>query len=389
MAELLLEGLSKTYPNGVRALRDLTLSVADGELLVLLGPSGCGKTTALRLVAGLETPSAGTISIGGKAVNRLPPDGRDVAMVFQRPALYPHLSVRDNLGFGLWLHTRGGPLRSLAQALLPPGWGLSPAQRRRLEERVTWAARTLGLQDVLDSVPAQLSGGQQQRVALGRAAVREPALFLLDEPLSNLDAPLRSEMRRELHLLRDRLRATMVYVTHDQTEAMTLGDRVAVLATGTLQQVGRPPELYHRPANTFVAGFLGWPPMNLLDGRLVLEEGRLRFRCPAGDWPLGPGAVVPPAPHAPAVTLGLRADDVRLTGPDQDGTPLGETGRPEVLGGTWVTTVRCGDLRLTVQGRGGPLPASGETVPVALDFARAHWFDGASGLALAHPEQGR
>jgi ABC-type sugar transport system ATPase subunit len=200
---------------------------------------------------------------------------------------------------------------------------------------------------------------------------------------------LRSELRRELHLLRERLRATILYVTHDQTEAMTLGDRVAVLAAGTLQQVGRPPELYHRPANAFVAGFLGWPPMNLLGGSLVLEDGRPRFRCPAGDWPLPPGAVVPPAAHAPAVTLGLRADDVRLAGPDQGCTPLMETGRPEVLGGTWVTTVRRGDVRLTVLGRGGTPPASGETVPVVLDFARAHWFDGASGLALAHPEQGR
>src|SRR5262245_34433799 len=266
MAEVALGGVSKQYPGGVEALRDLTLTVADGELVVLVGPSGCGKTTTLRLIAGLETPTRGTLRIGGRVVNDLPPRERDVAMVFQRPALYPHLSVRDNLAFGLRMRRGGFPLL---------GWN------RRADEvvrdRVARAARMLELDDVLDRLPGQLSGGQQQRVALGRAVVREPAAFLLDEPLSNLDARLRTEMRRELHLLHRRLRATMIYVTHDQTGALPPGDRLVVLHRGVAQQADAPLAVYERPANRFVAGFIGWPPMNFMDGQLVGQDGRPGF----------------------------------------------------------------------------------------------------------------
>ena len=262
MAEVALKGVGKQYANGVQAVEGLDLVVADGELVVLVGPSGCGKTTTLRLIAGLEAPSAGLVRIGGSVVNGEPPNRRDVAMVFQRPALYPHLSVQANLGFGLKLRQ---------------GWWFgAPERRHRVEE----VARALGLEDLLDRRPAELSGGQQQRVALGRALVRRPAVFLLDEPLAGLDAPLRLEMRRELHLLHRRLRATMIYVTHDQEEALTLGDRVVVLDRGRPQQSDRPAALYERPANRFVAAFLGWPPLSLLDGRLVEEDGRL---CLVGD----------------------------------------------------------------------------------------------------------
>jgi multiple sugar transport system ATP-binding protein len=264
MAEVALEKVGKTYPGGIAALRDVSLRIEDGELVALVGPSGSGKTTLLRLIAGLETPTGGTIRIGDRIVNDVPPHRRDVAMVFQRPALYPHLSVRANLGFGLFL--RQGLFRRTGVPPVPP-----------TEERIASIARQLGLEDILDRRPATLSGGQQQRVALGRALVRRPAVFLLDEPLSNLDTRLRLEMRRELHLLHRRFRTTIIYVTHDQDEAMSLGQRIVVLDQGLVRQAGSPQELYDRPSDRFVAGFLGWPPMNLLDGELVMVDDRLSF----------------------------------------------------------------------------------------------------------------
>src|SRR6516165_2012106 len=239
MASVSLDHISKQYPNGVQALVDVCLDAADGELLALVGPSGCGKTTLLRIIAGLETPTAGRVHIGDRDVTACPAYRRDVAMVFQRPTLYPHLNVRSNLTFG-------------HDARRPFSW-LRPDSAR--ESLIADAAGILGLSDLLDRRPAELSGGQQQRVALGRAIVRHPAVFLLDEPLSNLDSRLRQEMRRELHLLHKRLRATMFYVTHDQEEALTLGDRVVVLDRGRVQQADRPTALYERPANCFVAGF--------------------------------------------------------------------------------------------------------------------------------------
>jgi multiple sugar transport system ATP-binding protein len=256
VAEVVLTRVGKVYADGTRAVGDLNLNIADGEFLVLVGPSGCGKTTALRMVAGLEEISEGSVSVGGRVVNRVPSRDRDVAMVFQSYALYPHLSVRQNIGFGL-------TLRKLPKA--------------EIRKRVDDAARTLGLEEYLDRRPRNLSGGQRQRVAMGRAIVREPQAFLMDEPLSNLDAKLRVQMRAEIARIQRDLGVTTIYVTHDQTEAMTLGHRVAVMKKGELQQVAPPQELYDRPANLFVAGFIGSPAMNLLRGDLSGTEEDLRL----------------------------------------------------------------------------------------------------------------
>ncbi|MCR5414848.1 MAG: ATP-binding cassette domain-containing protein [Kiritimatiellae bacterium] len=264
MAEVALENVSKTYSKGDRpAVSDFTLNISDGEFLVLVGPSGCGKSTTLRMVAGLEIPSSGRISIGGRDVTRLPPKDRDIAMVFQNYALYPHMTVKENLSFALKLRK---------------------TPKDEIERRVETAARALGLGEYMKRLPKALSGGQRQRVALGRAIVREPSVFLFDEPLSNLDAKMRVEMRAEIIRLHNRLGATMIYVTHDQTEAMTMGERIVVMDGGRIQQVAPPLELYERPANTFVAGFIGTPPMNLF----------------------------PPGTLSPTSVIGLRPEHIRL-----------------------------------------------------------------------------
>jgi multiple sugar transport system ATP-binding protein len=252
VGQVVFDHVRKVYPDGTVAVQDLSLEIPDGELMVLVGPSGCGKTTALRMVAGLEEISEGEVRIGDEVVNKLPPRDRDVAMVFQNYALYPHKSVYDNLAFPLKLR------------------GLS---RSAIEQRVNRIARVLELEEQLPRRPRQLSGGQRQRVAMGRAMIREPQAFLMDEPLSNLDAKLRTQMRAEIGLLHKELAATTIYVTHDQVEAMTLGQRVAVLRKGELQQVAGPQELYTRPANLFVAGFIGSPAMNFFEGRVGRENG--------------------------------------------------------------------------------------------------------------------
>jgi multiple sugar transport system ATP-binding protein len=371
MAEVVLEGVSKRYPNGVEAVRDLTLTVADGELVVLVGPSGCGKTTTLRLIAGLDELTAGTIRIGGRVVNGRPPRERDVAMVFQRPALYPHLTVRENLAFGLRLRQGGAwPFRR--------GQGV-------IEERVERAARLLKVEEVLHRLPGQLSGGQQQRVALGRALVREPAAFLLDEPLSNLDARLRTEMRRELHLLHGRLLATMIYVTHDQVEALTLGDRVVVLRQGVAEQVDRPQALYERPCNRFVAGFLGWPPMNFLDGELVHQGGRAWFMGRDVALPVPAAVAAAWAGHAGRLlTLGVRPEDVRLRDAPDDGAVVMDAAVVEPLGGSSLATLHRQDWQVTVPVESGRMVAQRQAVAVVFDLGRAHLFDRATGQALCH-----
>jgi multiple sugar transport system ATP-binding protein len=254
MAEIQLDKLTKVYSDGTQAVTEFDLDVPDGEFVVFVGPSGCGKTTALRMIAGLEPITAGTVRIGRAVVNTLPPKDRDVAMVFQNYALYPHMSAYDNMAFAL-------KMRGVAKA--------------EIERRVTRAAKTLGLSEVLKKKPRTLSGGQRQRVAMGRAIVREPQAFLMDEPLSNLDAKLRVEMRAEIARIQRDLGVTTIYVTHDQVEAMTMGDRVCVLRAGFLQQVGSPQELYDRPANLFVAEFIGSPAMNLV--RADLDGGQVRF----------------------------------------------------------------------------------------------------------------
>ena len=248
MAEILLDQVNKIYPGGVKGVDDLNLEIKDGEFMVLVGPSGCGKTTALRSIAGLEEISSGSITIGGRVVNDLPPKDRDIAMVFQNYALYPHMTVEQNLAFGL------------QQRKTP---------KDEIKRRVTEVAKMLGLDQYLKRKPAALSGGQRQRVAMGRAIVREPQAFLMDEPLSNLDAKLRVSMRASLTQLHERLGVTTVYVTHDQVEAMTMGDRIAVMKKGVLQQIGTPEELYMRPANVFVATFIGSPSMNVVPAQAI------------------------------------------------------------------------------------------------------------------------
>jgi multiple sugar transport system ATP-binding protein len=264
MAEITFNGVSKRYADGFQAVTDMNLEIADGEFMILVGPSGCGKSTALRMVAGLEEITEGELVIGGQRVNDLAPRDRDIAMVFQNYALYPHMTVRENMGFAL---------------------KLSKVSKAEIEEKVNRAAEILELQDHLDRKPAKLSGGQRQRVAMGRAIVRDPKAFLMDEPLSNLDAKLRVQMRTQVARIQNQLGTTMLYVTHDQTEAMTLGDRVAVMRAGVIQQVDDPKTLYNQPANLFVAGFIGSPAMNFLPARL--EEGKLRL--PFGDAPVPDG----------------------------------------------------------------------------------------------------
>jgi multiple sugar transport system ATP-binding protein len=289
VAEIQLDKLTKVYGDGTRAVTELDLEVADGEFVVFVGPSGCGKTTALRMIAGLETITDGTVRIGGDVVNTLPPKDRDLAMVFQNYALYPHMSAYDNIAFALKM--RG-------------------VEKAEIERRVRSAARTLGLAEVLKKKPRTLSGGQRQRVAMGRAIVREPQAFLMDEPLSNLDAKLRVEMRAEISRIQRDLNVTTIYVTHDQVEAMTMGDRVCVLRGGLLQQVASPQELYDRPANLFVAEFIGSPAMNLIQA--TLQNGAVVFRT--GKLPV-PESVRSERPGLAAyrdrgVVVGIRPEDI-------------------------------------------------------------------------------
>ena len=290
MATLTLQNLVKIYPGNVRVVDDLTLEVPDGELIVLVGPSGCGKTTTLRMVAGLERTTGGTVAVDGRPMSGVPPKDRDLAMVFQNQVLYPHLSVAGNMAFGL-------KLRRVAKA--------------EIGRRVGEAAEVLGIRKLLSRRPAELSGGEQQRVALGRAIVRKPRLFLFDEPLSNLDAGLRSQMRQEIRRIHARLGTTTVYVTHDQTEAMTLGQRIAVIRGGRLQQVADPATLYNRPANRFVAGLIGSPAMNFFPGRIEQRDRQLLFDTEGFSLPVPDtwAARLKPYTGKP-ITLGIRPEHV-------------------------------------------------------------------------------
>ncbi|HEX9792565.1 MAG TPA: ABC transporter ATP-binding protein [Planctomycetota bacterium] len=342
MAALELRGVEKCFAGGVRALHPLDLCVEDGELLVLVGPSGCGKSTALRLVAGLEAADAGQILLGGAPVDHLEPRERDVAMVFQSYALYPHMSVRRNIEF---------PLRMA---------GAAAAERRARAEA---AAQTLGIEALLERKPGQLSGGQQQRVALARALVRRPRLFLFDEPLSNVDAKLRGEMRAELARLHRELGATMLYVTHDQVEAMTLGDRIAVLADGRLQQLGAPLEVYERPANRFVAGFLGAPPMNLLEG--------------------GGGAQLRPAGAPGDCTVGFRPHRALCGAAAGAGAHRARVDHVEALGNELLVHARCAGEPLVLALPGdAKLPASGDEILFAVPAGHLHLFAAGDGARL-------
>ncbi|ASU83717.1 ABC transporter ATP-binding protein [Nocardiopsis gilva YIM 90087] len=398
MARVQLAGVGKTYPDGTSAVSGLDLDIGEGEFLVLVGPSGCGKSTALRMIAGLEEITAGTLSIGDRVVNRTPARDRDVAMVFQSYALYPHLSVRDNIGFGL-------QLRKLPKA--------------EIKERVEEAAATLGLTEHLDRRPRNLSGGQRQRVAMGRAIVRSPKAFLMDEPLSNLDAKLRVQMRAEISRIQRNLGVTTIYVTHDQVEAMTLGDRVAVLKKGVLQQVAPPQELYERPANIFVAGFIGSPAMNLLQARLETDAptdagARLVVGGQTLDVPAatvderGLGAYV-----GRDIAVGIRPedmDDADLS-PEADGSVLTSTTElVEALGSELLVHFRldappvvtedtrelardvgvdvdagdAGGTESDITARFSPRSSTaiGRPVRVRVDTARLYFFDPATGAGI-------
>jgi len=361
-ASLELDGIEKTYGD-VRAVEDLSLSLSGGELLVVVGPSGCGKSTTLRCIAGLEEPTGGDIRIAGQSVVGNRPEAREIAMVFQNYALYPHMTVRQNIGFGLKMTT------DLSTA----------AVDRQVEE----TASVLDITELLDSKPKALSGGQRQRVALGRAIVRDPEVFLLDEPLSNLDATLRSRMRTEIQQLQRELGVTTLYVTHDQTEAMTMGDLIAVMRDGRLQQLGTPLECYHEPANEFVAGFIGEPSMNFFEFRY--RDGRL-----IGDAleyaPTERMTEALTASGSRRVTLGIRPDDVDVvedTSPD-DRSFRGTVEVVEPVGERTLLYTDLSGLNLTVAIGGDVRVTEGATLDLRLPPDRVHLFDRESGAAVLH-----
>ncbi len=355
MSRIRLEDLTKVFAQGVVAVDHVSFEVADREFFVLVGPSGCGKSTVLRLVAGLEEPTSGNIFIGDRLVNNVEPKDRDIAMVFQNYALYPHMTVFDNMAFALKLRRISGP---------------------EIRQRVEEAARILGITELLARKPAELSGGQRQRVAVGRAIVRHPRVFLFDEPLSNLDAKLRVGMRAELARLHRRLAATVFYVTHDQVEAMTLGQRIGVMKDGRLLQIADPMTLYNRPANRFVAGFIGSPPMNFLLGRI--EPGPV-FRKDSLAIRLSPTGL-PDRLAQGAVHLGVRPEDVVLA--DTDGLAAG-VDVVEQMGNEVIVYLRLGTETLVARVPPHDAPRPGETVGITLRPDRLHFFDGDSGERLS------
>ena len=359
MADVRLEGIGKVYPGGVRAVEQVDLEVADGEFVVLVGPSGCGKSTTLRMVAGLEDVTEGDLWIGDRRVNDVAARDRDIAMVFQNYALYPHLTVRRNLSFGL---------ERRRKAL-----GLSKASIADMVERT---AASLGIESLLDRLPKALSGGQRQRVAVGRALVRNPAVFLLDEPLSNLDARLRIEMRTELKMLHRRLKSTMLYVTHDQEEAMSLGDRLVVMHEGRVQQVGSPMDIYRQPANRFVGSFVGTPGMNMLDGSVVDGADGPRFRLASGaELPC------PLTDHRGEAVLGVRPESLRLESVEGSAScPVGVVEAVERYGdrGDAIIQLEGSKSQLVHRGAAGDMPAEERKIGLGL-------VPGREGVHLFHP----
>ena len=355
MASVQLDRVRKVYDNGQVAVHGASFEIADGELMVLVGPSGCGKSTLLRMIAGLEDITDGNLLIGGRRVNDVQPKDRDIAMVFQSYALYPHMTVAENLAFGL-------KLRGVARA--------------EIDRRVNAAADTLGMTHMLGKLPREMSGGQRQRVALGRALVREPSVFLLDEPLSNLDAKLRHSVRTEIGRLHRQLGATMIYVTHDQVEAMTMADRIVVLNRGHIEQVGAPLELYDRPANLFVADFIGSPSMNLMAGRMEADG----FRSDGGGLiPLPPGLI----PADRYLVLGVRPQHLV---PATAGVPISFSSRvllQEPTGDETLIEFAFGGDHIRAAFRERVVVGSGESFSLSFDPAHLHVFDKASGHRLS------
>ena len=386
MAELSLEGLTKIYPNGFKAVDELSIDIGDGEFLVLVGPSGCGKSTALRMVAGLEEITSGKLSINGEQMNDVEPKDRNIAMVFQNYALYPHLDVEKNIGFALKLS------------------GLSKPE---IDSKVSEAARILELEPLLKNKPAQLSGGQRQRVAMGRAIVRDPSVFLMDEPLSNLDAKLRVQMRAEITRLQHKLEATTLYVTHDQVEAMTMGDRVAVIKDGVLQQIDNPSSLYEEPKNIFVAGFIGAPAMNLREAKLDSHNGGWTLQIGSTNIPLARGIVENRSSLAEYdgrnVVIGIRPeamDDANVSSNKDLPVLSAVTELTEALGSDLLVhfpidakTVDAGDPDALKDLDENPLmiarvdPRSqtkpGEKIEISIDTERIHFFDPETRLAIS------
>ncbi len=358
MAEVVLDNVTKVYPGGVVAVKDASLTIKDEEFFVLVGPSGCGKSTTLRMIAGLEEITQGTIVIGERVVNDIPPKDRDIAMVFQNYALYPHMTAYKNIAFGLRL--RKYP-------------------KDEIDRRVKDAAQILGITDLLDKKPKELSGGQRQRVAVGRAIVRKPAAFLFDEPLSNLDAKLRVGMRAELNKLHTRLHTTMIYVTHDQVEAMTLGDRIVVLKDGLIQQVASPLDLYNNPANKFVAGFIGTPPMNFMEGSIVEEgetchftDGEVRVRI-SEDLK----EYVRPYIDKP-ITFGIRPEnlyDKAFHGQAEPGSVLDcKIEVVEPLGDEIIVHLRAGKQLMVSKMQARHMLRPGEEIQIVVDLQRIYFF---------------
>jgi multiple sugar transport system ATP-binding protein len=359
--QIRLENVAKRF-GGVTALEELTLSIEPGEMMVLLGPSGCGKSTTLRLVAGLEEASSGDIHIGDRRVNDVPPQERDVAMVFQNYALYPHMTIGENIAY---------PLR------------VRKKSKEEIAKEVQRVAGKLGIDDLLGRTPRQLSGGQRQRVALARAIVRQPVAYLMDEPLSNLDAGLRLQMRAELKHLQRELGTTTLYVTHDHDEAMTLAHRITLLKDGRLQQVGTPLELYHQPCNRFVAGFLGTPPMNFLEGQV--EEQAFRFEGGSIALSTEQVAAAATANGAEKLVLGFRPQEARLVEPGGSGLRA-QVYVTEEMGSETVVFLTCGGQRVTVTAEADFRAATGEALGVMVPASALHLFNGETGKILVSGE---
>ncbi len=367
MASIKLQNIAKVYPGNVTAVHDLSLYIEDKEFLVLVGPSGCGKSTILRMIAGLEEITGGELYIGENLVNDIAPKDRDIAMVFQNYALYPHMTVYKNMAFGL-------TLRKMPKA--------------EIDRKVKEAAKILDIEGLLQRKPKALSGGQRQRVALGRAMVRNPAVFLLDEPLSNLDAKLRNTMRAEIALLHKRLGTTFVYVTHDQTEAMTMGDRIVVLKDGYIQQVDTPQNLYDKPCNIFVAGFIGTPQMNFLPATVIREGSAYFVEFSGTRLPLLPGRVPEHviAPYAGReIMLGIRPEDIRVDEAGKDGALEAEVDIAELMGAETYLNATCAGSRIVARIPGRFAAKNQTAVRLVPDSALLHLFDKDTQASIIFP----
>lgn len=367
MAQVILKNLVKIYSGGIVAVKDVNLDINDREFVVLVGPSGCGKSSTLRMVAGLEDITSGEIFIEGKKINDVHPKDRDIAMVFQNYALYPHMSVYKNMAFGLML-------RKFPKA--------------EIDRRVKEASEILGIQNLLDRKPSALSGGQRQRVAVGRAIVRKPKAFLFDEPLSNLDAKLRVQMRTEISKLHNRLQSTMIYVTHDQVEAMTMGDRIVVMKDGEIQQVNDPITIYNQPANKFVAGFIGSPPMNFIDGSIIKRNGAIYFTEDQFQVKADDTMVARLAPYVDKrVILGVRPEDIYdrlfLGEASPDNTVRATVEVVEPMGAELFLYFKKGKLSFTARVDAHQKAQINQDLDIVLDMSKAHFFDPATEKTIA------